>query len=156
MDKNLILQKVAPCSLMCHTCSAFSKGVICESAKTLSKYLDGMKEFYQKHMPDAVQSYTEFQKVLGFYSAGPCRGCRSKEHNRCSIQGCFLLECTKEHGIDFCGECAKFPCGKTESLFETEVYNQWLHGNQQIKEKGIEEFWKENSQKPHYEAYKKE
>ena len=154
MDKTIILQKVAPCSLMCHTCSAYGEGVICESATTLSQYLDGMKEFMQKHMPDAVDRYAEFEKILGFYSAGPCGGCRSKKNNRCSINGCFLLNCTKEHGVDFCGECVEFPCGKTGTLFEAEVYKQWLSGNQEIREKGIEAFWEGNSKKPHYRAYK--
>lgn len=25
-------------------------------------------------------------------------------------KGVFLLECTKNHGVDFCGECNEFPC----------------------------------------------
>ena len=56
MDNSDILKKVAPCSLMCHTCSGYKDGVICESAKTLLKYLEGIKEFYGKHLPDAVES----------------------------------------------------------------------------------------------------
>ena len=156
MNKNDILQKVAPCSLMCHTCSAYNNGVICESSKTLLKYLDGMKEFYEKHMPDAVQSYSTFDEVLNIYGAAPCSGCRSTEHNGCSIKGCFLLECTKSHGVDFCGECNEFPCERTTELFEEEVYKQWLNGNQEIHDNGIESFWNNNSEKPHYKAYKNE
>ena len=57
MDKSEIIKKVAPCSLMCHTCSAYNDGIICASAKTLLKYLEGIKEFYEVHMPDAVESY---------------------------------------------------------------------------------------------------
>ena len=125
MNKNDILQKVAPCSLMCHTCSGYNNGVICESSKTLLKYLDGMKEFYEKHMPDAVQSYSTFDEILNIYSAAPCSGCRSTGHNGCSIKGCFLLECTKSHGVDFCGECNEFPCERTTELFEEEVDKQW-------------------------------
>lgn len=56
MDKSEIIKKVAPCSLMCHTCSAYNDGIICASAKTLLKYLEGIKEFYEVHMPDAVES----------------------------------------------------------------------------------------------------
>ena len=156
MNKNDILQKVAPCSLMCLTCSAYNNGVICESSKTLLKYLDGMKEFYEKHMPDAVQSYSTFDEVLNIYSAAPCSGCRSTGHNGCSIKGCFLLECTKSHGVDFCGECNEFPCERTTELFEEEVYKQWLNGNQEIHDNGIESFWNNNSEKPHYKAYKNE
>ena len=155
MDKSEILKNVAPCSLICHTCSGYHNGVICESAKTLLKYLEDMKEFYEKHLPDAVESYSNFEEVLRMYSSAPCSGCRSKEHNGCSIEGCFLLECTRNHNIDFCGECDEFPCKKTMELFEKEVYEQWLAGNQQIRDHGIELFWENNSVNPHYKAYKK-
>lgn len=153
MDKKDILENVAPCSLMCRTCSAYYKGEICESSKNLLKYLKGIKEFYEKHMPDAVADYANFEGILTMYSSAPCQGCRSKGHNGCSINGCFILECTKEHNIDFCGECNEFPCKKTSSLFEEEVYKQWLEGNQQIKDKGIEYFVQNNYEKPHYESY---
>ncbi|MCM1500302.1 MAG: DUF3795 domain-containing protein [Clostridium sp.] len=154
MERNEILKKVAPCSLMCHTCSAYCNGVICEYSQTLLKYLDGMKEFYEKHIPDAVESYKNFEEVLCMYNAGPCSGCRSTEHNVCSIEGCFLLECTKKHGIDFCGECEEFPCQKVHKLFEEVVYRQWLDGNQQIRDYGIEYFWEKNFENPHYKPYK--
>lgn len=153
MNREEILTKVAPCSLMCHTCTAYFDGVICQSAGTLLKHLKGIKQFYAKHMPGAVESYENFEGVLSMYAEGPCQGCRSGEHNGCSIEGCFLLECTKEHGADFCGECGEFPCGKVSGLFEEEVYQQWLAGNRQIKEKGVERYWQENRDKPHYEAY---
>ena len=110
MDKSEIIKKVAPCSLMCHTCSAYNDGLIFVSAKTLLKYLDGIKEFYEVHMPDDVESYNNFEGVLSIYAGASCSGCRSTEHNGCSIEGCFLLECTKNHGVDFCGECNEFPC----------------------------------------------
>lgn len=154
MEKKEILKKVAPCSLMCHTCSGYRHGVICESSKTLLKYLEGMKEFYEKHIPDAVESYENFEEVLGRYSAAPCEGCRSAEHNGCRIKGCFLLECTKSHGIDFCGECEEFPCQKTRGLYEDQVYSQWLKGNQKIRDYGILSFWENNCETPHYQSYK--
>ena len=135
--------------------TGYKEGVICELAKTLLKYLDGMKEFYEKHIPDAVESYNNFEGVLGMYGVAPCSGCRSMEHNGCSIEGCFLLECTKNHNIDFCGECDEFPCKKTVELFEEEVYKQWLEGNRQIRDYGIESFWENNSGTPHYKSYKK-
>ena len=112
MKKSEIIKKVAPCSLMCHTCSAYNDGIICVSAKTLLKYLEGIKEFYEVHMPNAVESYNNFEGVLSIYAGASCSGCRSTEHNGCSIEGCFLLECTKNHGVDFCGECYEFPCKK--------------------------------------------
>lgn len=155
MDKKQILQRVAPCSLMCHTCSAYKDGVISKNANQLLKSLSGMKEFYQRHIPDMVKRYSDFEGTLRNYGTGICSGCRSNEHNICSIKGCFILHCVTEHGVDFCGECSEFPCEKTNGLFEEAVYEQWLSGNQQIKESGIATFWKNNSEKPHYEEYTK-
>lgn len=155
MDREEILSRVAPCVLLCHTCSAFSEGVICTCSKTLLHYLDGLKGFYRRHLPDAVAAYSAFEEVLARYAAGPCPGCRSGGRSGCCISGCFLPECCKSHGVDFCGECSAFPCEKAASLFEGEVYAQWLDGGKQIGEKGAEAFWEENSQKPHYRPYGK-
>lgn len=154
MVRNEILEKTAPCSLMCRTCSAYNKGIICESAKTLLKSLDGIKEFYKKHIPDAVESYTNFEEVLRMYSEADCHGCRSEDHNGCSIKGCFIYECTKSHDVDFCGECEEFPCQRVHELFEETVYSQWLEGNRQIREHGIEYYFEKNSENPHYKSYK--
>ena len=84
-----------------------------------------------------------------------CGGCRNGEHNGCSIRGCFLLECVKEHEVDFCGECPEFPCDKVHSIFEEEVYLQWLEGGKRIREAGAEQFWEERRHVPHYAGYKK-
>lgn len=155
MKRSELLERVAPCSLMCHTCSGYHNGIICESSKTLLKYLEGIKEFYEKHIPDAVESYNNFEGVLRMYSDAPCSGCRSTKHNKCSIEGCFLPECTKNHSVDFCGECKEFPCQKVHKLFEEVVYRQWLVGNQQIRDYGIEYFWEKNFENPHYKPYKR-
>jgi hypothetical protein len=154
VKKKELLDKIAPCSLMCHTCSAYDHGVIFRAAKQLSKYTEGMCEFYKKHCPNEVERFNAFQEELAKYCAGNCLGCRERKHNRCSIKGCFILDCTIEHDIDYCGECAEFPCDKTQKIFEEEVYMQWLKGNQEIKALAIEGFWKKNCEKPHYKVYK--
>ena len=101
MKKSEIIKKVAPCSLMCHTCSAYNDGIICVSAKTLLKYLDGIKEFYEVHMPDAVEAYNNSEGVLSIYGGAPCTGCRSTEHNGCSIEGCFCLSVQRTMALIF-------------------------------------------------------
>lgn len=72
-----------------------------------------------------------------------------------ALKGVFYLSVQRTIGVDFCGECYEFPCKKTQGLFEEIVYRQWLEGNQQIREYGIEAFWKNNSEHPHYKPYKK-
>lgn len=154
MKREELLKKVAPCSLMCHTCGAYAQGIICDSARKLLEYLDGVYDFYVRHSPKEAERYQIFQEELKKYGAGYCAGCRDQEHSACSIEGCFILTCTKEHGADYCGECAEFPCDRTKELFEEEVYLQWMQGNTEIKNTGIENFWIKNSTKPHYKAYK--
>ena len=63
MKKSEIIKKVAPCSLMCHTCSAYGDGIICVSAKTLLKYLEGIGDYYypcltiENEEPPALTKY---------------------------------------------------------------------------------------------------
>lgn len=155
LDKEQLLKKIAPCSLVCYTCSSYEHGVICKAAKELLEYLDGAEGFYERHHPAQAARFRIFADGLSQYAAGKCAGCRGTEHHDCSIQGCFILECTKERRIDFCGECEEFPCGKTRAIFEEEVYQQWLEGNQEIRAQGIAAFWEKNRGKPHYIPYKK-
>ena len=42
MNREEILKRVAPCSLMCHTCAAYEYGVICNSSRQLLKYIEGI------------------------------------------------------------------------------------------------------------------
>lgn len=154
MDRTEFLEKVAPCSLMCHTCGSYKNGVICKAAGWLYKYMDGLKEFYETHNQSQAENFNIFFENLESYSAGSCSGCRSKKDCRCSIKGCFILECTMNHKVDFCGECVEFPCNKTNTLFEDKVFRQWLSGNREIQKNGIEAFWEKNCEKPHYQAYK--
>ena len=155
MDHSELLKRIAPCSLMCHTCGVYKNGVICKAADQLFHAMDGVAEFYAKHDPAQAASFRVFHETLKNYGSGPCSGCRDSEHNGCSIDGCFILACTRAHGVEFCGECSEFPCSKTSALFEDEVYRQWLSGNQAIQQSGVEAFWENNREKPHYQAYKR-
>ncbi len=42
-----------------------------------------------------------------------CDGCSS--HKQCTYH---LVECTEEHNVDKCNQCAEFPCGKISSMLE--------------------------------------
>ncbi|ODM09898.1 hypothetical protein BLA28_17130 [Eisenbergiella tayi] len=159
MERKELLENIAPCSLMCYTCGGYEKGAICKLAGELSGYLEGMYEFYEKHSGPGQKAYLErfqiFQEELTRMGEAGCGGCRNGEHNGCSIRGCFLLECVKENEVDFCGECPEFPCDKVHSIFEEEVYLQWLEGGKRIREAGAEQFWEERRHVPHYAGYKK-
>lgn len=160
MEREELLARIAPCSLMCHTCGAYEKGVIGALSRELTHYFKGVAEFYEKHSgandPKPRRRFQIFQEELARYGAPACGGCRSGAHNQCSIRGCFLPACTREHCVDFCGECAAFPCDRAAGIFEKEVYAQWLEGNMQIRRTGVEEFWRRNKDRPHYRRYQVE
>lgn len=42
-----------------------------------------------------------------------CSGCSA--HKQCTYQ---LVECTKEHRVDKCNQCNKFPCVKIKKMLE--------------------------------------
>ena len=52
MDKAELLARIAPCSLLCHTCSAYADGVMAELSRELLHYTQGVAEFeglYNEH-----------------------------------------------------------------------------------------------------------
>ncbi|MGN1249013.1 MAG: DUF3795 domain-containing protein [Candidatus Spyradocola sp.] len=69
MDKAGLLARIAPCSLLCHTCGAYADSVMAELSRELLHYTQG-------------------------------------------VAGCGLRDCTRAHDVDFCGQCAEFPCEK--------------------------------------------
>lgn len=39
-----------------------------------------------------------------------CHGCRSDKRSYFCQNKCKMVDCAKEKGIDFCGECDEYPC----------------------------------------------
>ncbi len=77
----------------------------------------------------------------------PCPGCREKEGN-CPVIGetCETYACAISHGVDFCYECADFPCHRLNPAADrAEVlpHNLKLYCLCSIMNKGLEEFTKE-------------
>ena len=67
-------------------------------------------------------------------------------------KGVFCLSAQRTMALIFVESAMSFRAKKRR---EEIVYRQWLEGNQQIREYGIEAFWKNNSENPHYRPYKK-
>ena len=159
MDKKIILDAIAPCSLCCHTCHAKKGGIVEATTKSLLNYYTGYLEFEKKVLPRKfkciMKEDKKFVEMLQKKSNAKCLGCRNSEHGKYCIENCFILECTKQHGIDFCGECPEFPCEKINQLFVGEVLNDWKYGNQRIKDIGIENFYNEAIARSHYSSYAK-
>ncbi len=162
MEKRIsekILKSVAPCSMFCSTCTGCKYGEISLHATELLKLLEGHEEFLDKNLKaqyrDRLDEFRIFQKRLKKFANPKCGGCRNGGSSGCSIKGCIIPECVKEHNIDFCAECPEFPCQKVNnSNFKETTIKKWLDGTQKIKEMGIEKYYEEYKNVPHYINYK--
>ena len=155
-----IVNSIAPCSMFCSTCTGCQYGEISHHAKQLLHYLEGHEEFLDKNLKSAyrhkLDEFKVFTRQLKKYANPKCAGCRNGGANGCSIKGCIIPECAKEHHVDFCAECFEFPCDKVnEKIYKKTILEKWLKGNMQIKEEGIERYYEENKEKPHYIDYVK-
>jgi hypothetical protein len=126
-----------------------------ELAGKLHNYLKGFYEFQVENLPGDQKSRAErvkvFDESLLRFMKPRCNGCRNGTDPGTRVKGCFILECTKEHGVDYCGECSAFPCSKVDTkLFHPTVYNRWLRGNKRIREVGAAQFFDEEKGKSHY------
>ncbi len=159
--KDEILNSVAPCSMFCSTCTACKYGKISNHSKELLQLLEGHEEFLEKNLKKQyihkLEEFKLFSQKLKKYAYPKCDGCRKGRANGCSIKNCFIPECAKEHNVDFCADCKEFPCNKVnKSIFKESTIQKWLNGNNKIRETGINNYYNEGKNIPHYINYKKE
>lgn len=118
MDKSEIIKKVAPCSLMCHTCSAYNDGIICASAKTLLKYLEGIKEFYEVHMPDAVESYNNLGEYLAYMRVLLVQVAAAQNIMDAASKGVFCLSAQRTMALIFVESAMSFRAKKRREFLK--------------------------------------
>ncbi len=116
MDKEIreqVLDNMAPCSLLCYSCPGFIRGIICELSKKLQNYFKGYYAFQVECLSEEYKSYAEifkkFDEKLLAYTKPKCNGCRNNPDPDRRVKGCFILECTRERGIDYCGNAVYSP-----------------------------------------------
>lgn len=74
---------------------------------------------YNAHSDEELRNVAELLHRVGWRDSIVsneeirCEGCSS--HKQCTYH---LVECTKEHNVDKCNQCAEFPCGKISSMLE--------------------------------------
>lgn len=125
------LKEVAPCSMFCSTCTGCQYGDISFHAKELLRLLEGHEDFLNKNLRKEyrckLEEFKIFSKKLKKYAYPKCNGCRDDRAFGCSIEGCIIPECIKEHSIDFCGECLEFPCEKVnKDIYSEATIKKWL------------------------------
>jgi len=73
-----------------------------------------------------------------------CNGCRSDKRCFYCESNCKMVKCAATKGVDFCGECAEYPCGELKT-FQAELPHRielWK-AQARIKEVGYETWYGE-------------
>lgn len=160
IDRAEILDAIAPCAFCCFTCAAKKNGVIEDLSTRLNHYLEGYYEFNRKNLPFRYRNYSrrikEFTEQLEKMSDRPCAGCRAGADQRCCIPDCFIEDCTRNHKVDFCGECDEFPCSRALDFFKGENLKEWKSNNEKIRQSSPEEFYEFAVSKSHYLHFRSE
>jgi hypothetical protein len=148
--KNELNDKFGPCGLLCEKCFAYNNGQIKQNAEQLKINL-GEFENYAKRFTTLLNEpiftkYSDFYEFLTFLSSNNCFGCRKQE---CHLfKNCNVKHCYKEQNVDYCFQCAKFPCDLTG--FDENLKQRWLKINSKIREIGLENYYSEIKDKPRY------
>ncbi|GAK56597.1 hypothetical protein U27_03559 [Candidatus Vecturithrix granuli] len=147
MEYEEILKSLAPCGLNCQRCLSHVNSEI----KTLSQNLqtalgnfDRYAERFSRFMP-VFNNYPQFKELLGFFTQGSCCGCRSGD---CKYPNCGVAKCYQVKGVDFCFQCAEFPCD--HSNLDPDLHSRWLYINTRMKTIGIEAYFQETKDAPRY------
>lgn len=145
-----IRERLAPCGLHCGRCFAFAGGPIHQLSSQLQSALGNFGVYaarFAELLNDPVFTcYPQFGTVLGHLAKGACRGCRKE---KCALfTSCGVRPCAEERGVDFCFQCADFPCGRTG--FDEHLYRRHVAINRRMEEIGVERYYEEVKDQPRY------
>jgi hypothetical protein len=149
-----IREILAPCGLDCGKCLANPDSRIATLARELREELGGFADYAPRFATfnQVFTKYPEFAALLDHLAdGGTCPSCRS---GKCLFQGCHVSRCTREKGIDYCGECAEFPCAKAN--FPVHLEPLWRKSSEAVRETGAEAFYATIKDRPRYPRAKKD
>jgi hypothetical protein len=142
-----ILKVLAPCGLNCAKCQFCGEGDIKKHAFELRRLLgsfDGYAERFSNFLP-VFANYPAFKALLWQFAEANCGGCRNGD---CKYPNCGVAPCSREKGVDFCFQCAEFPCDR--SNFDPNLHKRWIAMNRRMKEIGAEAYFEETKDQPRY------
>lgn len=144
-----LLQRVGPCGLHCGGCLAFSGGPIHRHAEALAQALGPNFAAYAARFAamgnPVFENYPAFRELLDYLAQGECTGCRDQG---CLFKECKVPACCKEQGVDFCFQCAEFPCHKHG--FSERLAELWQKNNEIMRAKGLREYYEIIRKRPRY------
>lgn len=132
MTTDSIQSSLAPCGLSCETCFAHADGDIRHYSRKLKEALGNFGIYAQRFetlLEEPVfKNYTPFKEMLDYFAQENCRGCR-KENCRL-FKNCGVRACHQEKKVDFCFQCAEFPCARTN--FDEHMHRTWVLRNEKF------------------------
>jgi hypothetical protein len=148
MDYAAILEHLAPCGLDCSRCVYFGKGDVKTNAAELRRALADYEKVVPAHaksIAPVLGDYDRFKAVLEHFAGGECVGCRNGAP---CFEFCAARTCHKEKGVDFCFQCAEFPCDKNH--YPGSLDRRWREFGARMKKVGVERFYEESLSRPRY------
>jgi hypothetical protein len=150
MGNEELLKKFGPCGLNCEKCFANSNGLIKYHSMELKKNFGGFesqaKRFQTLLEEPTFGNFPIFMRVLDYFSNIECKGCREEA---CKLfTDCKVKECSRNHKVEFCYQCDRFPCD--ESGFDENLKKRWITINERIKKIGLESYYEETKNLPRY------
>jgi hypothetical protein len=150
MNYEQIKQRLAPCGLHCGKCFAFSEGDIAEQSRKLKDSLGAFDIYAQRFVSminePTFEKYPDFKQMLNLFGEGKCEGCRKE---KCKIfKTCKVRDCYESKGVDFCFECAEFPCKNTG--FDQHLHERSVKINLMMKDIGVENYYEKIKDTPRY------
>ena len=124
MDKQDILNAVAPCGIDCINCPLHEKNITEEMKSRL-----------------AAMMKTDPEKMV-------CQGCRSDQRAVICPADCPTLTCSREKGVDFCFECPDFPCEKLNPAADRAdklPHNLKVYHSCRMKKMGLQKWLEEDA-----------
>jgi hypothetical protein len=146
-DYAVTLQELAPCGLDCARCFGYAGGEIKALAAALLDRLGNFEPVASRlcGVVPALQDYARFQELLNMMAAASCPGCRAGGGR---FPPCAAKTCFREQGVDFCYQCAEYPCERNQ--FDPDLLRRWRWMNDRMAKIGVEAYYHEQKKKPRY------
>jgi len=85
------------------------------------------------------------------YHKKPCDGCLKSDKGKPEhCRRCKIKDCIKEKGLTYCYVCSDYPCKQIKNLeksYNTRYEASLIENSLFVKEKGLEEFMKQQKKK---------
>ncbi len=147
IDYQTVVERLAPCGIDCERCVMFDGGRVRHHATALVEALRGF-ECMAPRVADrfpCLARYEDFAEVLTLLGSASCRGCRQ---GGSKLPFCAARDCFSERGVDFCAQCAEYPCDRND--YPENLRVRWRAINDRIGEVGAERYYRESLEKPRY------